>query len=141
MVPAVGLCWWGREWSPRSSAAGEAQADAEAASGPEAEVTTKIGLVMPTHGQWTASQAKMITTVLFLTLVDGTELPRIFSDGSPIPAEAARPITAKCLTWKRILTDPATDTPIAARATRHHIPSDLRLPLAGKCQSCTGPEE
>lgn len=121
------------------NAADKARAEAEAGAGPEVEVTTNIGLVMPTHGQWIASQAKMITMVPFLTLVDGAELPGIFSDGSPIPAEAARSIAAKCSTWMRILTDPATGTPIDARATSYHIPSDLRLPLAGKWQSCTAP--
>src|SRR5699024_4208772 len=95
----------------------------------DTEVTTQIGLVLPTHGQWISTQAKMITTVPVLTLIGESDLPGIFSDGSPVPAEAARAIAGECTTWTRILTDRATGTPIDAKALSYHIPASVRLPL------------
>ena len=113
----------------------------EAAAGDShgTEVTTQIGLILPTHGQWISAQAKMITTVPVLTLMGESELPGIFSDGSPVPAETARAIAGECTTWTRILTDRATGTPIDAKALTYHIPASVRLPLAAKWQSCSVP--
>src|SRR5699024_1307397 len=69
------------------------------------EVTTQIGLILPTRGQWISAQAQMITTVPVRTLMGESELPGIFSAGSPVPAETARAIAGECTTWTRILTD------------------------------------
>nr|WP_245162094.1 HNH endonuclease signature motif containing protein [Brevibacterium marinum] len=116
-----------------------AQANSEAAAGEGTTTTTSISLEMPTHGQWIDTQGKMLVTVPFLTLTGDSELPGIFSDGSPIPAETARRIAGNCSTWTRILTDKATGTPIDAKSASYSIPANLRLPLAAKWQSCTAP--
>lgn len=122
-----------------NDAANRAQANSEAAAGEGTTTTTSICLEMPTHGQWIDSQGKMLVTVPFLTLTGDSELPGIFSDGSPIPAETARRIAGNCSTWTRILTDKATGTPIDAKSANYSIPANLRLPLAAKWQSCTAP--
>lgn len=120
-------------------AANRAQANSEAVAGEGTTTTTSICLEMPTHGQWIDTQGKMLVTVPFLTLTGDADLPGIFSDGSPIPAETARRIAGNCSTWTRILTDKATGTPIDARSSSYSIPANLRLPLAAKWQSCTAP--
>lgn len=114
-----------------------AQREAEAAAG--LDVKTTIKLVMPTHGQWVREQAKMMVTVPYLTAVGKSELPGTFSDGTPVPPDAARALAGECPTWHRILTDPATGTPIDARSRSYYIPADVRAPLTGKWQSCTAP--
>lgn len=103
------------------------------------EVTTSLNLVLPTQGQWMAGQGKMLVTVPFLTLAGQSELPGVFSDGSPVPADAVRAIAGQCSTWTRILTDPATGTPIDAKATTYAIPTAVRRALVAKWQSCTTP--
>ncbi|GAA1858503.1 hypothetical protein GCM10009813_19490 [Brevibacterium marinum] len=113
-----------------------ASADAEEDDdGLEAEVVLR----MPTHGQWLESQAKMITTVPFLTLAGESDLPGVFSDGSPIPADTARRIAGHSKSWSRILTDPATGTPVDAKATTYQIPISVRQTLIAKWQTCTIP--
>ena len=116
-----------------------AQREAEAAAGTGLDVKTTIKLVMPTHGQWVREQAKMMVTVPYLTAVGKSELPGTFSDGTPVPLDAARALAGECPTWHRILTDPATGTPIDARSRSYYIPADVRAPLTGKWQSCTAP--
>lgn len=120
-------------------AANKAHTNSEAAAREGTTTTTSICLEMPTHGQWINTQGKMIVTVPFLTLTGDADLPGIFSDGSPIPAETARRIAGNCSTWTRILTDKATGTPINAKAANYSIPASLRLPLAAKWRSCTAP--
>lgn len=105
----------------------------EDTSGPE------VVLTMPTHEQWLDSQAKMITTVPFLTLAGSAELPGTFSDGSPIPAETARRVAKHAKSWTRILTDPATGTPVDAKAATYQIPENVRQTLIAKWQACTIP--
>ena len=126
---------------PAHTDADSARTDDEAATADShgTEVTTQIGLILPTHGQWISAQAKMLTTVPVLTLIGESQLPGIFSDGSPVPAEAARAIAGECTTWTRILTDRATGTPIDARALTYRIPASVRLPLSAKWQSCSVP--
>ncbi|SMX69502.1 HNH endonuclease signature motif containing protein [Brevibacterium linens] len=116
-----------------------AQREAEEAAGTGADVKTTIKLVMPTHGQWVREQAKMMVTVPYLTAVGKSELPGTFSDGTPVPPDAARALAGESPTWHRILTDPATGTPIDARSRSYHIPADVRAPLVGKWQSCSAP--
>ncbi|WP_210603951.1 HNH endonuclease signature motif containing protein [Brevibacterium oceani] len=115
------------------------QREAEAAAAAGAEVKTIIKLVMPTHGQWVREQAKMMVSVPYLTAIGRSELPGTFSDGSPVPPEAARVLAAQSPTWHRILTDPATGTPIDARSKSYYIPADVRAPLTAKWQSCSAP--
>ncbi|MDK8433653.1 MULTISPECIES: HNH endonuclease signature motif containing protein [unclassified Brevibacterium] len=103
------------------------------------KVSTTINLVLPTQGQWMAGQGKMLVTVPFLTLAGNAELPGVFSDGAPVPADAVRAIAKECPTWTRILTDPATGTPIDAKATNYAIPASVRRVLIAKWQSCTTP--
>ena len=116
-----------------------AQREAEAAASTGADVKTTIKLVMPTHGQWVREQAKMMVTVPYLTAVGKSELPGTFSDGTPVPPDAARALAGESPTWHRILTDPATGTPIDARSRSYYIPAEVRAPLVGKWQSCTAP--
>lgn len=98
-----------------------------------------IVLTMPTDAYWLAAQGKMITTVPFLTLLGYSDLPGTFPDGSPIPADTARRIAKECSTWTRILTDPATGTPVDANATSYYIPARVRQTLTAKWQACTMP--
>lgn len=99
----------------------------------------EVVLTMPTHEQWLDSQAKMITTVPFLTLADSAELPGTFSDGSPIPADTARRIAKHAKSWTRILTDPASGTPVDAKASTYQIPESVRQTLTEKWRACTIP--
>lgn len=99
----------------------------------------EVVLTMPTHEQWLDSQAKMITTVPFLTLAGSAELPGTFSDGSPIPADTARRVARHSKSWTRILTDPASGTPVDAKATSYQIPANVRQTLIAKWQACTIP--
>lgn len=139
-----------------NTAADEAQAEAELAAATagetvesgggdvdrtvgSAKVSTVIKMVMPTHGQWIREQAKLLVTVPFLTLAGESQLPGIYSDGSPIPATVARAIAGECSTWTRIMTDPVTGTPLDARSQNYRIPTDVRLPLAAKWQACSVP--
>lgn len=103
------------------------------------ERETEVVLRMPTHGQWFESQAKMVTTVPFLTLAGESDLPGVFSDGSPIPADTARRIAGHSKSWTRILTDPATGTPVDAKATTYQIPISVRQTLIAKWRTCTIP--
>ncbi|EKU47354.1 13E12 repeat family protein [Mycobacteroides abscessus subsp. abscessus] len=98
-----------------------------------------ILLTMPTDAYWLAAQGKMITTVPFLTLLGYSDLPGTFPDGSPIPADTARRIARECSTWTRILTDPATGTPVDANAMSYYIPARIRQTLTAKWQACTMP--
>lgn len=109
--------------------------------GPASDVETQAEVVlrMPTHGQWLDSQAKMVTTVPFLTLAGECELPGVFSDDSPIPADTARRIAGHSKTWTRMLTDPATGTPVDAKAKTYQIPSNVRQTLVAKWRTCTIP--
>ncbi|WP_228282611.1 HNH endonuclease signature motif containing protein [Brevibacterium atlanticum] len=121
------------------STARTAQREAEAAAAAGDDVKTIIKLVMPTHGQWVREQAKMMVSVPYLTAIGRSELPGTFSDGAPVPPEAVRVLAAQSPTWHRILTDPATGTPIDARSKSYYIPADVRAPLTAKWQSCSAP--
>ncbi|MGC2939047.1 MULTISPECIES: HNH endonuclease signature motif containing protein [unclassified Brevibacterium] len=116
-----------------------AQREAESVASTDVDVKTTIKLVMPTHGQWVREQAKMMVTVPYLTAVGRSELPGTFSDGTPVPPAAARALAGESPTWHRILTDPASGTPIDARSRSYYIPADVRAPLSGKWQSCSAP--
>lgn len=120
----------------------EASADNAGGCGSETDGEAnraEVVLTMPTHEQWLDSQAKMITTVPFLTLAGSAELPGTFSDGSPIPAETARRVAKHSKSWTRILTDPASGTPVDAKATTYQIPANVRHTLIAKWQACTIP--
>lgn len=105
----------------------------------QGRVRVAVMLSMPTGPYWFGLQAKMITTVPCMTLLGQSDLPGAFPDGSPIPAETARAIAGQCSTWTRILTDPATGTPIDARAKSYYIPQSVRQTLVTKWQRCTMP--
>lgn len=120
-------------------AARAATQEAEESAGAGVEVRSIIKLAMPTHGQWVREQAKMMVTVPYLTAVGRSGLPGMFSDGAPVPADAAKALAGDSPTWHRILTDPATGTPIDARSKSYYIPADVRAPLTGKWQSCSVP--
>lgn len=120
-------------------AARSATQEAEDAAAPGVDVKSVIKLVMPTHGQWVREQAKMMVTVPYLTAIGRSELPGTFSDGAPVPTDAAKALAGESPAWHRILTDPASGTPIDARSKSYHIPADVRAPLTAKWQSCSVP--
>lgn len=102
-----------------------------------AEFDVTVG--MPTDQWWIAQQAAVVVTVPYLTLTGDSELPGSLADGSPVPAETARRIAGRSKTLTRILTDPATGTPIDAKATTYRIPNDVRKTLIAKWAICTVP--
>lgn len=108
---------------------------------PRQEEVTEYDITvgMPTDQWWMANQAAVVVTVPYLTLTGVSELPGTMADGSPVPAETARRIGARSKTLTRILTDPATGTPIDAKATTYRIPSDVRKTLVAKWAICTVP--
>ncbi|MDN5876749.1 MAG: hypothetical protein L0H69_08735, partial [Brevibacterium sp.] len=57
--------------------------------------------------------------------VDVCDLAGMLPDGSPLPADMARRLAGYASTWTRILTDPATGTPLDAKATSDTIPNSL----------------
>ncbi|MGO3309178.1 MAG: HNH endonuclease signature motif containing protein [Brevibacterium aurantiacum] len=132
----VGLtkCAKGAEASPEGGTAfapGTPQQD---------EVTEyDITVGMPTDQWWLANQAAVVVTVPYLTLSGESELPGTLTDGSPVPAETARRIGARSKTMTRVLTDPATGTPVDAKATTYRIPNDVRKTLIAKWAICTVP--
>ncbi|TSI18624.1 HNH endonuclease signature motif containing protein [Brevibacterium aurantiacum] len=107
---------------------------------PQEEITEyDVTVGMPTDQWWIANQAAVVVTVPYLTLTGESELPGTLADGSPVPAETARRIGARSKTLTRILTDPATGTPIDAKATTYRIPNDVRRTLIAKWAICTVP--
>lgn len=98
-----------------------------------------ISVRMPTSQWWLANQAATVVTVPFLTLTGDSNLPGAFADGSPVPAETARRIAGRSKTLQRILTDPATGTPIDAKATSYPVPKELRKTLVEQWSICTVP--
>lgn len=123
------------------AAAPPASGTAFASAMPRQEEITKyeVTVGMPTDQWWIANQAAVVVTVPYLTLTGESELPGTLADGSPVPAETARRIGARSKTLTRILTDPATGTPIDAKATTYRIPSDVRKTLIAKWAICTVP--
>lgn len=107
---------------------------------PQPEVSEySVMIAMPTDQWWLANQAAVVTTVPYLTMTGDSDLPGTLADGSPIPAETARRIAARSKTLTRILTDPATGTPIDAKATTYRIPNDVRKTLIAQWTICTVP--
>ncbi|WP_210604577.1 HNH endonuclease signature motif containing protein [Brevibacterium oceani] len=98
-----------------------------------------VKLRMPTTQQWLSHQAATVVTVPFLSLAGDSDLPGTFADGSPVPAEVARTIAGRSKSIQRILTDPATGTPIDAKATSYVVPQDLRKTLIEQWTVCTVP--
>src|SRR5699024_2814114 len=98
-----------------------------------------VKLRMPTSQWWLSQQAATVATVPFLTLTGDSDLPGTLDDGSPIPAEVARTIAGRSKTIQRILTDPATGTPLAAKATSYPVPKDLRKTLIEQWNCCAAP--
>jgi hypothetical protein len=98
-----------------------------------------VKLRMPTSQWWLSQQAATVATVPFLTLTGDSDLPGTLDDGSPIPAEVARTIAGRSKTIQRILTDPATGTPLDAKATSYPVPKDLRKTLIEQWNCCAAP--
>ncbi len=67
------------------------------------------------------------------------DLAGILPDGSPIPADMARRVAGYSTTWTRLLTDPATGTPVDAKATSYAIPNSVRKTLVAQFVACTFP--
>lgn len=94
---------------------------------------------MPTTPEWMRNQAAVITTVPLISLTGDSDLPGVLPDGSPIPAEVARRIASGSPSLTRILTDPATGTPIDAQATTYPIPKPVRKTLIAQWATCSVP--
>lgn len=67
------------------------------------------------------------------------DLAGMLPDGSPLPADMARRLAGYASTWTRILTDPATGTPLDAKASSYTIPNSIRQPLTAQWMNCTMP--
>ncbi|WP_171006972.1 HNH endonuclease signature motif containing protein [Brevibacterium sp. 2SA] len=98
-----------------------------------------IDVSMPTGPHWIRNQAGLVVTLPLMSLLGDSNLPGVLPDGSPIPAETARRIAAGSPTLTRILTDPATGTPINAQAKTYAIPQQVRRTLISQWTVCTVP--
>lgn len=74
-----------------------------------------------------------------LTSGEVCDLAGMLPNGSPIPAEMARRVAGYSTTWTRLLTDPATGTPVDAKATSYAIPNSVRKTLVAQFMTCTFP--
>ncbi|MGZ1491108.1 HNH endonuclease signature motif containing protein [Brevibacterium sediminis] len=74
-----------------------------------------------------------------LTSNDVCDLAGMLPDGAPIPADMARRVAGYSTTWTRLLTDPATGTPVDAKATSYAIPNSVRKTLVAQFVTCTFP--
>lgn len=74
-----------------------------------------------------------------LTSNEVCDLAGMLPDGSPIPADMARRVAGYSTTWTRLLTDPATGTPVDAKATSYAIPNSVRKTLVAQFVTCTFP--
>lgn len=74
-----------------------------------------------------------------LTSAEVCDLAGMLPDGSPIPADMARRVAGYSTTWTRLLTDPATGTPVDAKATSYAIPNSVRKTLVAQFVTCTFP--
>ncbi|RBP61899.1 HNH endonuclease [Brevibacterium sanguinis] len=113
--------------------------------------TYQVLLELPTDEYWLSHQASTVITVPCLTLLDGDpdrdvppdadvcDLAGMLPDGSPLPVEMARRLAGNSRTWTRILTDPATGTPLDAKATTYAIPESVRRTLKAQWMTCTVP--
>ena len=102
-------------------------------------IDSRVVIAMPTHHWWLYWQAGVVVTVPFLTVCGESDLPGVLPEGSPIPAETARRIAGYSSTMTRILTDPATGTPLDAKATTYRIPNNVRKTLVAKWAVCSVP--
>lgn len=136
---------------PAATAAGTATTAADAATSGRGSafsasplngariVERRVVIAMPTHHWWLYWQAGVVVTVPFLTVCGQSELPGVLPEGSPIPAETARRIAGYSSTMTRILTDPATGTPLDAKATTYRVPNNVRSTLIAKWAVCSVP--
>lgn len=103
------------------------------------EVGRRMIIAMPTSEWWLENQAGLIVTVPFLSAFGDSELPGQLPDGSPIPADTARRVVPHSSVLTRILTDPATGTPVDAKATTYRIPKSVRTTVQAQWTVCTVP--
>jgi hypothetical protein len=106
----------------------------------------------PPHGSTPTATAQTPTTEAAPLRTDPTkpatkrlsseevcDLAGMLPDGSPIPADMARRVAGYSTTWTRLLTDPATGTPIDAKAKTYAIPNNVRKTLVAQFVTCTFP--
>lgn len=74
-----------------------------------------------------------------LTSSEVCDLAGMLPNGSPIPADMARRVAGYSTTWTRLLTDPASGTPVDAKATSYAIPNSVRKTLVAQFVTCTFP--
>lgn len=103
------------------------------------DTSWEVVVGMPMHDWWVQNQARMLVTVPFLTAFGNSDLPGCVPGGAPIPAETARLLARGSSTLTRILTDPATGTPVDAKATNYRIPSNVRTTVVAQWSVCTVP--
>lgn len=97
----------------------------ETAQPAETETNEEAQAAVPADEQWADA--------------DVCDLAGMLPDGSPLPADMARRLAGYASTWTRILTDPATGTPLDAKATSYTIPNSIRQPLSAQWMNCTMP--
>src|SRR5690625_6319081 len=74
-----------------------------------------------------------------LTPEEVCDLAGMLPAGSPAPADMARRVAGYASTWTRLLTDPATGTPVDAKAMTYTIPNSIRKTLIAQYVTCTFP--
>ncbi|GAA1842466.1 HNH endonuclease signature motif containing protein [Brevibacterium marinum] len=106
------------------------------AVGPQTETKDAAGInnLAETAAGSTANRAEEASTA-----ANVCDLAGMLPDGSPLPADMARRLAGFSSTWTRILTDPATGTPLDAKATSYTIPNSIRQTLAAQWMNCTAP--
>lgn len=102
-------------------------------------ISRNLVLAMPTGAWWLSHQAAVIGTVPFLTAYGKSHLPGHLPDGTPISADLARQLVGHSSTLYRVLTDPATGTPLDAKARAYRIPREVRTSVTAKWMMCTAP--
>lgn len=106
----------------------------------EAEVlSSELVLTLPTNDWWISRQGGLIATVPFMTAYGKSQLPGQLPDGSPIPAETARRLVGNCGSLLRVLTDPASGTPLDSKALTYRIPRSVRTTVTSQWMLCSTP--
>ncbi|GAA4284356.1 hypothetical protein GCM10022261_18870 [Brevibacterium daeguense] len=101
--------------------------------------TEWVEVACPSSGEWLRRQAGVVVTVPALTLTRHADLPGLFADGSPIPAEMAREFVSHTNVMYRVLTDPAGGRIVDEVARSYTIPNALKITLVQKRPWCTAP--
>ncbi|WP_236864225.1 HNH endonuclease signature motif containing protein [Brevibacterium daeguense] len=130
----AGVAAGGPSWATAGADGAGASDPADAAAGGE-----WVEVACPSNGEWLRKQASVVVTVPALTLTRHADLPGLFADGSPIPAEMAREFVSHTNVMYRVLTDPAGGRIVDEVARSYTIPNALRMTLVQKRPWCPAP--